>query len=447
MIPAERGVIRCSGVTLFDDLGRWFEHYANGFKLQAERSIQSFSCRLYSDLDIDVSSMVFCGPHSATGEDVVEFHLPGNPVLLQRLEQSLAEFNLLPAEPGEFTRRAFLNGRLDLSQAEAVLELVQSRSVESARAASQLLSGGLGKQMADVREALMASLVELEAGLDFEEGDSQDLRPSEVIGYVRQAQQILQEAAVGQQTRAVTSNSRFGCLLLGPPNAGKTSLFSKLTATPSLISSQAGTTRDYRRAVWQTPEMDVELDLIDFPGVGGDAVDQRDALARELVADFDQADLCLLCLHPHTAIEDLPAHLPSMPVLVVFTHGDLGLQVSNDLARELNNRLGEMNSVLVSSEDGLSTISATLCAAITPYFDAAEKVIAQRIRNSERYHHALATASAAVAVAEQWLESGGQQDLVAAEIHHALSALAELVGEMTPDDLLDRLFSAFCVGK
>jgi len=447
MIPAERGVIRCSGVTLFDDLKRWFEHYANGFELQAERSIQSFSCKLYSDLDFGVSAMVFCAPHSATGEDVVEFHLPGNPVLLQRLEQSLAEFNLLPAQPGEFTRRAFLNGRLDLSQAEAVLELVQSRSVESARAASQLLSGGLGKQMSDVREALMASLVELEAGLDFEEGDSQDLQPSEVIGHVRQAQQILQQAAVGQQTRSITSGSRFGCLLLGPPNAGKTSLFSKLTATPSLISSQAGTTRDYRRAAWQTPEMDIELDLIDFPGIGGEAVDQRDALARELVADFDQADLCLLCLHPHTAIEDLPEHLPSMPVLVVFTHRDLRLQVSNDLERELHNRLGEISSVSVSCEDELSTTSAKLCAAITPYFDATEKVIAQRIRNSERYYHALATASASVAVAEQWLASGGQQDLVAAEIHHALSALAELVGEMTPDDLLDRLFSAFCVGK
>jgi len=103
--------------------------------------------------------------------------------------------------------------------------------------------------------------------------------------------------------------------------------------------------------------------------------------------------------------------------------------------------------VSLSSHGDSAATSAALSEAITPFFDEAEKVITQRIRNSERYQLALGSASAAVETAEQWLEVGGQQDLVAAEIHHALAALAELVGEMTPDDLLDSLFSAFCVGK
>jgi tRNA modification GTPase len=445
MIPAQRGVLRCSGDLLFEHLAPWFEKYANGFKPAEKRSIQHFECDLFDGVSIETTVVVFCAPHSATGENVVEFHLPGNPVVLQRLEQSLAEFGLEVAEPGEFTRRAFLNGRLDLSQAEAVLELVQSRSAESARAASQLLSGGLSQQMSDVRHELMTSLVELEAGLDFEEGDSQDLRPSEVIEHVKRAKQILQDAAVGQQTRALTTGARFGCLLLGPPNAGKTSLFAHLTGMPSLVSDQAGTTRDYRRAALMSSSVDI--DLIDFPGLGGDAVDQRDALARELVAEFDQADICLLCLHPNTKPDELPSCFPNMPKLVVFTHSDLELQVNRKLIHELRLRLGNYSMVSLSSHGDSAATSAALSEAITPFFDEAEKVITQRIRNSERYQLALGSASAAVEKAEQWLEVGGQQDLVAAEIHHALAALAELVGEMTPDDLLDSLFSAFCVGK
>ncbi len=447
MIPAARGVLRCSGNHLFDDIRRWFSKYAFGYELTESRSIQHFECELFSGLKTKVTAFVFCAPHSATGENVIEFHLPGNPVLLQRLQQSLSEFDFQAAQPGEFTRRAFINGKLDLSQAEAVLDLVQSRSIESARAATQILSGALSQQMTLVRNELMASLVELEAGLDFEEGDSQDLKPAEVITHVENAKNILASASSAQQQRSVNSNARFTCLLVGPPNAGKSTLFKQLTNTPSLVSSEAGTTRDYRRAEWLNMQGDIDADVIDFPGTGGLAVDQRDAAARELLEDFNQFDMALLCLHPLTTPESLPQRIPNVPLLVVFTHADLRLQPCPELTACLRERFGDYPCVSIAAECSPAATSASLENAIQPFFDDAEKVIAQRIRNSERYQLALENASAAVAAAIEWLDSGGQQDLVAAELHHALAILAELVGEMTPDDLLDRLFSAFCVGK
>ncbi|MFT7516622.1 MAG: tRNA modification GTPase [Myxococcota bacterium] len=447
MIPAPRGVLRCSGPFLFEELQAWMDEYAAGHKLLENRSIQYFECHLYKEFSFEIAALTFCAPQSATGENVVEFHLPGNLVLLQKLEQSLLSCGLLAAQPGEFTRRAFLNGRLDLSQAEAVLELVQSRSVESARAATQLLSGGLGQQMAAVRDELMASLVELEAGLDFEEGDSQDLEPAEVIGHVMHAQQILRDALHTQQLRIVTRGSRFGCLLLGPPNAGKSTLFSSLTKTPSLVSEQAGTTRDCRRSAWINMRGEMAVDVIDFPGLGGLSVDERDARARELANDFNQADMTLLCLHPHTPPEMLPETLPDMPLLVVFTHADLASHPHAELEDVLRERLGDYKFVHLSIDEDENAAAAVLEQAIESFFNESEGIIAQRIRNGERYQQALSAASASVDQAEQWLAMGGQQDLVAAELHQALAVLAELVGEMTPDDLLDRLFSAFCVGK
>jgi len=448
LTPAVRGVVRCSGHLLFDDLLPWFAKYADQGALLFERSVQNFSCRLLGGVDVTMTALVFCGPNSATGENVIEFHLPGNPVLVQALENSLAEFGLSPAEPGEFTRRAFLNGRLDLSQAEAVLELVQSRSVDSARAATQLLCGGLGAQMSAVRDELLASLVELEAALDFEEGDSQDLLPTEISNHVGQAQNILSNAQIGQKNRTLNSSARFGCLLYGPPNAGKSTLFEYLTGVPSLISEQAGTTRDYRRAEWISSASDFQLDVIDFPGLGGTPVDERDASARKVVADFKQADLCLFCLHPNSAISDLPLEIPDMPVLVVFTHADLKIPISLDLQEALRHRFGEnYREISVGKADESAAVATNLLQAILPFFEEAEQLIAQRIRNGERYQEALSKASCSVTEAQRWLESGGQQDLVAAEIRNALDVLAELVGEMTPDDVLDRLFSAFCVGK
>ncbi|MDP6962732.1 MAG: 50S ribosome-binding GTPase [Planctomycetota bacterium] len=446
--PATRGVIRCSGILLFSQIDGWLSEFASGTTLSKIRGVQHIRCELYSDFTFDIKLLVFCGPESATGEDVVEIHLPGNPVLIDKLCSSLVRHHLRAATPGEFTRRAFLNGRLDLSQAEAVLELVNSRSIESARAATQILSGSLGKQMTQVRDNLLQSLVELEAGLDFEEGDSQDLQPKEVTSYVNNAAAILGEAANVQRVRFPSSQSRFGCLLFGPPNAGKSSLFRAVTGLDSIVSGQAGTTRDHRRAPWSLPDAEMPFDLIDFPGLGGGEVDSRDAAARQLVADFNQADMCILCLHPQTKLSQLPALFPDMPVLVAFTHSDITTAVDSQLLAELQSRLGDNFSMIsISTLAPQDELLSSFKSAVLPFFESNEQLAIQRIRNSERYQAALDEARAAVERACQWLEVGGQQDLIAAEIRAALDSLAELVGEMTPEEVLDRLFSAFCVGK
>jgi len=400
---------------------------------------------------VSANALVFPGPHSATGEDVIELHMPGSQPLVTAVLHQLIGSGCRLAEPGEFTRRAFINGRLDLTQAEAVLELVEARSSASARAATQVLGGSLGGCMSSCREVLVEALSELEAGLDFEEGDSQDLAPGEVGTLLDRASDLLEEGLSSERQRLVRHGGNYRIALFGAPNAGKTTLFSKLTGEAALISAGAGTTRDRREAQWHMPGSEMPLTLIDFPGVGGETVDARDLAARNLLERSEMSvDLLWLCVAPDTQVEDLPSQLPAAPSLVVWTKADCESDQVGNLRLHIERLVGQdFRSVAVSSvpdgagEGGFRALSEATLDSLT----SCEKALSNHILHSERYQESLAGALLAVARARQWDEQGGHQDLVAEELRQALSTLAILVGEFTPEDVLDKLFSSFCIGK
>ncbi|KAA3613484.1 MAG: hypothetical protein DWQ01_02880 [Planctomycetota bacterium] len=433
--PARRAVIRLSGPELLPQADRFLPPACPRPELR--RGVHHGRLFWHPEAPVEVDLLVFPGPASATGEDVLELHLPGAPAVVDGVLEQLYANGLRPAEPGEFTRRAFLNGRLDLAQAEAVLALVQARSAGAARQAAAMLAGQLGDGLRQAREALAEALAEMEASLDFEEGDAQDLQAGEVEALFRQARESLQAGLRSQLHRNLDQEGwRIG--LAGAPNAGKSQLFQRLTGRPVLVSAERGTTRDRIEGRWADGGEPPWI-LVDGPGWGA-AADPRDAAAQALDQEV-QVDLWWWLLDA-SAEEPMQAPAPTgAPCLVVWTHLDRGRRVPEAVVAEAA-MAGPM--VWTSSLDGtgledLRTQTAALLQTAATDMEENRSV-------HHRHARALEDALAALERAEAWRRDG-ILDLLAEDLRQALVALQEFSGRLSPEEVLDRIFSRFCIGK
>ncbi|RMH02510.1 MAG: tRNA uridine-5-carboxymethylaminomethyl(34) synthesis GTPase MnmE [Planctomycetota bacterium] len=437
--PAERCVLRLSGAGLADDGGGLLP--PDWPRPRGRREAVAGRIEWAPGCRVEAALLVFPGPGSATGEDVLELHLPGCAPVVDAVLARLYAAGARPAEPGEFTRRAFRAGRIDLVQAEAVLDLVSARTAAGARAAAALLAGRPGDRVREAREVLAAALAQLEAGLDFEEGDAQDLRPDEIEPLLAAAADAL-AAGLAHEDRRRLRRGPPRILLLGRPNAGKTTLFRRLTGVEALVSDRAGTTRDRLEALWRPDDVEEGWILIDGPGRGGAAADPRDAAARARAEAEDgaPADLVWLVADASDPAGRPPEPPAGAPALVVWTKNDLPRRVPEAAVAAR----GEP-AVWIAAERGeglteLARLSRRL-------LDEVEELRLARAGASERHRQALRAAAEAVDRARGLRAAGLPADLAAEELRAALLALAELAGELTPEDLLDRIFARFCIGK
>ncbi len=386
-------------------------------------------------------ALFFPAPRSYTGEDVLELQGHGGPVVLDLLLRRALELGARPARPGEFSERAFLNGKLDLSQAEAVADLIEASSEVAVRSALSSLEGVFSTKVRALIEGLIRLRSYVEAAIDF---------PEEEIDFLadeRIASELL-ELASGLQ--ALTSAARQGCLLhdgmtvvlAGPPNAGKSSLLNALTQRDSAIVSQIpGTTRDVLReriAIDGLP-----LHVLDTAGLreGGDEIESEGM--RRARAAMERADRVLLVIDDSTIADALVAGLvgrlpPGVRCSLIRNKIDLsgrrpGLSESGAVP-EL--------ALSVKTGAGFEALRAHLkaCAGFQPAGEGS--FIARR-----RHLHALAAAAEHVQAARQALERGRAGELVAEDLRLAQRALGEITGEFTNEDLLGRIFSSFCIGK
>jgi tRNA modification GTPase len=377
---------------------------------------------------------VFRAPRSYTGEDLVEFHIPGNPVLGRMLLKDLLDRGARAAEPGEFTARAYFNGRMDLTAAEGVAATISAGSEQELSAARRLLAGELARRVAPVMDLIAQTLARTEMGIDFSEEDVSFVHAAEVEERIGRADELL--------ARLLSESARFERLahepqvvLVGRPNAGKSTLLNALAGRPrAVISPVAGTTRDALSAEVTLARGTIRL--IDVAGINdstppGATTDAIDLQMREhAVRAVKTADLVVL-VQDITDPRPTPP-LPREPALVVTSKQDL-----QPSAPALDGDRVYVSAVTGAGMDQLRQRLDELCFGQT----SAAPALALNVRHV----NALSDAREALRRAREFVVGG--PELLALELREALDALGGILGGLSPDDLLGRIFSSFCIGK
>jgi len=385
----------------------------------------------HDGVPIDEGLAVFmAGPRSYTGEDVVELQLHGGALSLSQSLAVCVRAGARRAEPGEFTRRAFLRGRMDLTRAEAVADLVGARTERALDAARELLRGRLYEVAMETREAILMIRAELEVNIDFVDEEVPLVDPSGLAARALVLAERLEElAATYIRGRLVRRGAR--AVLTGDPNAGKSSLFNALLGTSrAIVTEIPGTTRD---------TVEEAIDVKGIPVVLVDTAGLRESPDRVEAAGIERtlaaiatADLILHVEDP-TGPGGVPPQVIDAPCLLVSSKADL---------RETRVVPG---AIKVSSHDGSGL--SELREAIARCLGVSELTQGGLVIAHERHHEALVTCATALRAAASGLRASAPPELVAVDVSDATDALANLVGLTTIEDVLDRLFSSFCIGK
>lgn len=385
---------------------------------------------------------LYCWPgqRSYTGQPVAEFHTIGSPPLLQAALEQFCAAGARLAEPGEFTLRAFLARRIDLVQAEAVLGVIEAADSSELAVALAQLAGGLGARLGALRDRLLDLLAHLEAGLDFADEDVAFITPEELDRHLAAAGEAVAGLARQLKGRAEAADL-IRVVLVGSPNVGKSSLFNVLVGeSGALVSHLPGTTRDYL-----TAELDFDGTrclLVDTAGVeqGGSSTLAEPDLAAQTVASqqHEQARLRILCLDATRPISDWEAALlaePSSSRLVVLTKTDVAPPPF-----PVPDAIPTSSATGAGIEALRAELGRLLLAVASPEMGAVAST-AIRCRESLRL------GAESLWRARDLVQQRGGEELVATEVRVALEELGKVVGAVYTDDLLDRVFSRFCIGK
>lgn len=430
---------------------------------------------------------VFRTPRSYTGEDLVEFHIPGNPLLARMLLDALTAAGARTADPGEFTARAYFNGRIDLTEAEGVAATIAAGNEQEMRAARQLLAGELARRLRPVTDLVAQTLASVEMGLDFSDEDVTFLPAGEVAERVNSADAMLRDLLdASSRFERLTHEPR--AVLIGRPNAGKSTLLNALAGQERAITSpMAGTTRDVLTAEVVLPRGILKLaDVAGMESAGhaevdthsapagqppgdatrraspparrppallgarglsaceapGPAIDISRQMHRNALRAVRSADLVVLV---RDATDERPdPELPRPPDLIVLTKSDLvpgGSQTAVPLC--VSAATGQDLDRLRAALDRLAFGDPPSGASGGTSSGAGASSLAL----NARHVGAVSAARNALARAAESAASGGGPEIVALDLRETLDALGGVTGVITPDDLLGRIFSSFCIGK
>ncbi len=386
----------------------------------------------------------FAAPHSYTSEDVVEIACHGSPVLLDYLLRQCLAAGARLAQPGEFTQRAFLSGRLDLTQAEAVHDLIEASTLHQARIAAQQLGGSLARQVNPNKTKLIALIAALEAGIDFaaeDNPDDLDLLPASQIAAqieaVRNALQSLEQTfAYGRIVR-----EGFTLAIVGRPNAGKSSLFNRLLERDrAIVTASPGTTRDL---VTERTSLDgIPVELIDTAGLRVSTEEAEMigiAKSREALSEADVVLLVLDATQPlHPEDEAILAAFGTRPILVVINKHDLAPAAT--LRSQVTQNTVETSALTGS---GIPEVRRAILAMLTAGSSASDTALVTNLRQQQ----SIAASVAALEDARHAVKAAIPHEMVLLDLYTALRSLDDLTGATTGDDILHLIFSKFCIGK
>lgn len=440
------GIVRVSGKKSHDILTRLVPDWPENF--DAHRLRLSHIHDLKGEL-VDESLAVFMpGPKSYTGEDVVEFQCHGGPVILRRVLDAALEAGARIAEPGEFTQRAFLNGRLDLTQAEAVADLVNATSASAHQLALEHLQGSLGDEITDLVEVLMEAVVLVEAAIDFSHEEHVYQIETDEVG--RRIVDVYDRLHTLRQRFDRGRRQREGvrAVILGRTNAGKSTLFNALHGTDrAIVTDVAGTTRDFLEEELHLEG--VAIRLVDTAGLRNTG-DRVESLGIERSREMERrADLVIWVVdrsegfHSEDRRQLHKLAESDRPAIIICNKSDRPAAFDDD-DRRLLERFEHCFKTNLAAEppQGLEAVVDAM-AKVAVELTAGEGVLLSRARHLE----GVVDAMESLQRARQGLKMQMEHELLAIDLREALDALGRITGKIDTDDILERIFSDFCVGK
>jgi tRNA modification GTPase len=450
--PAGRGgigIIRTSGPLSLPIARSMFRSSRAGFSDFKPYTLHHGTLLDAQNRCIDEAMLVFMpGPGSFTGEDVAEYHCHGSPAALRLVLQRILDLGAVPAGPGDFSKRAFLNGKMDLTQAEAVAEIINAPARGAATLAASALEGVTGRRIRALRRGLEALRIKLCTAVDFPEEELECLSPAELISEVNNtAEKITEMLAAAHSARPFREGALV--VLAGRVNAGKSSLMNALLGRErAIVTDIPGTTRDYLEEFLDLDGL--ALRIADTAGIrnADDHVEQM-GVARSL-ALAEEADLVLLVLDRHEPLADedleLLEKLGAERVLVVLNKSDVEQKAADagPLLSALHSRGLSLVEISAKTGEGLDQLLSTmqeqlLGGAAPPEGDS----VAPNERQCRLLRHALEELKGLCADAER----GVPYDLLGVRLETACVLLGEITGEIASEDVLNAIFDSFCIGK
>ena len=410
----------------------------------------------FSVLD-EVLVVTMRAPRSYTGEDVVEVHAHGGPVIVNAICEALTQAGARLAEPGEFTKRGFLNGRLDLTQAEGVLDTIRANSLQSLKMAQEQLQGRLSQVIHDQRDRLLKLVAHLEAGMDFVEDDIQFIGQSELKDEIHMVlAEILHLVDSAEEGRLIREGIR--TVIVGRPNVGKSSLLNSILGTNrAIVSHIPGTTRDVLEEAIMVEG--VMIRLFDTAGLRETTDElENEGMSRATQA-IDDADVWILVFDKSSTLNEKDVlfieKYRQKPSVMVLNKSDLPQQFSlrefQDIVKHSGKIAedsfeGEKNYVEVSAltGEGIQSLKKAIKSlAMGRQYEAGDSVLVSRLRHKTL----LRQAGTALQNALRAIDDTHSAECVALELRIALNSLGEIVGVITNEDILDQIFREFCIGK
>ncbi len=444
------GIIRVSGPDAIRIAGEVFQGERDPEGAPGYSVLYGWAVEGEEKLD-EVLCMVMRAPKSYTREDVVEFHCHGGPVPLRRVLEAVLRRGARLAEPGEFTRRAFLHGRIDLSEAEAVADLIQSMTEASARAALSQLSGRLADDVRQSRADLLRVLSDLEAGIDFPEEDIEFITRKELKDKLEGHADLLGRM-IEDGKRGMVIREGIGVVIAGRPNVGKSTLMNALLKDDRVIvTAHPGTTRDIVEEALDLDGLTVRLS--DTAGVresrGPEGIEnevEREGVSRSLQA-LKSADMVLVVLDSSEPLTEedraLLDRVSDRARLILLNKSDLAQSLEEKSLAELlpGSRILHISAL---TGQGLDRVKSAILEMVwKEEAFSSEPPLVTNLRHLDALERARASLSQALSALEESLS----EEFISADLRAACQALGEITGESITEDMLDLIFSRFCIGK
>ena len=440
------GIIRVSGNEAFDIVDRIFRPKNKRKKLKEEKTYTVHYGHIQDGDEIidEVLAIIMRGPHSYTAEDTVEIDCHGGVLVMKKILETVIKYGARMAEPGEFTKRAFLNGRIDLSQAEAVIDVINSKNNYALKSSVSQLSGSMSKKVKELREKLLFEIAFIESALDDPEHISLDGYPEKLKVTVNDMQEELNRAISTFDSGRVLSEG-IRTVILGKPNAGKSSLMNVLVGEErAIVTDIAGTTRDTLEENIRLHG--ISLNIVDTAGIR-ETEDVVEKIGVEKArANADDADLLIYVVDGSCPLDENDYQIMNLiegrKSIVLLNKTDLEMVLTPEEIKEKTGK--EVVAVSAKEQRGIDLLEEKIKELfLSGEIDFNDEVMITNVRHKTAMSEALKSLS----LVKQSIEDQMPEDFYSIDLMNAYEQLGTIIGESLEDDLVNEIFNKFCMGK